>query len=103
MRRDKIKNVNPTQAFAEAFRQVVQEAVREEIQPFRKEVNERFNKVDQRFDHVDQRIEALTADVMRLQDVTGAIWDKMALEDSRNKRDIDEIKGHLGLKPLDPL
>ncbi len=47
-------------------------------------------------DHT-QRLEALAGDVHDLKDQTKAIWDKVGMGHDRNKREIDEIKTHLGM------
>lgn len=51
-------------------------------------------------DHT-RRLEALAGDVHNLQDQTKAIWDKVGMGHDRNKREIDEIKTHLGM-PIVP-
>ncbi len=72
-----------------AFRKMIREEVRVEFRIQLKPVK--------------QSIDTLTGEVIELQTQTKALWDKVALGDERNKREIDEIKNHLGLKPLDPL
>lgn len=62
-------------------------------------VEEKINKA---LEPVHQKLDALTGDVINLQDQTKAIWDKISLGDDRNKREVDEIKEHLGLPPSDP-
>ena len=71
-----------------SFRQIIQE----ELLPIKQTLNEHTEKLD-----------ILTGEVMVLQEQTKSIYDGIGLGDSRNKREIDEIKHHLGLKPLDPL
>lgn len=51
-------------------------------------------------DHTN-RLEALAGDVHNLQDQTKAVWDKVGMGHDRNKREIDEIKTHLGM-PIAP-
>ena len=50
---------------------------------------------------VRQKLDALTGDVMQIQDDIKGIRDQIGSGHSRNKREIYEIKTHLGL-PLMP-
>ena len=60
-------------------------------------INEKLDGLDEKTERVEDKLDALTADVMDLQDQTKAIWDKISLEDDKNKREINEIKEHLGI------
>ena len=57
-------------------------------------------EIETALEPVHQKLDALTGDVMNLQEKTKAIWDKIALGHTRNKREIDEIKRHLDLPSM---
>lgn len=60
-------------------------------------LEENLEKVDKKLVRVEDKVDALSGDVEQLHlDVKG-IRDKEGLFHSRNKREIDEIKTHLGL------
>ncbi|OGE26888.1 hypothetical protein A3H85_00730 [Candidatus Daviesbacteria bacterium RIFCSPLOWO2_02_FULL_40_8] len=44
-----------------------------------------------------QKLDALTADVIDLQDTTKAIWDKLSLLEEKQNSEINEIRTHVGL------
>lgn len=54
-------------------------------------------KLDEKLEPIHHKIDALTADVIDLQDTAKAVWDKFSLVETKQERDIDEIKEHLGL------
>ena len=54
-------------------------------------------RLDSNIESLGEKIDALTVDVVDLQQTTGAIWDKISLESDKAKRETDEIKEHLGL------
>lgn len=57
-------------------------------------------RLDSNIESLGEKIDALTGDVIDLQQTTGAIWDKISLESDKAKREIDEIKEHLGLPSI---
>ena len=54
-------------------------------------------------DEHTKKIDGLISDVHTLQEQVGAAFDKASLHADRNKREINEIKDHLGLEKLSPL
>lgn len=82
------------------FRQII----KEELEPIDErlgKVEDKLGKVDKRLVRVEEKVDALSGDIEQLHlDVKG-IRDKEGLFHTRNKREIDEIKTHLG-SPLMP-
>lgn len=70
---------------------------------FRQMIREELLPIKVILDEHTEKLDTLTGEVMVLQEQTKSIYDAIDSGDSRNKREIDEIKHHLGLKPLDPL
>lgn len=64
-------------------------------------VKQELGGVKQTLEDHTRRLEALTGDVHDLQDQTKTIWDKVGMGHDKNKREINEIKTHLGM-PLIP-
>ena len=64
-------------------------------------IKDQQSVMNEKLDRVEDKVDALTSDVIELQDQTKAVWDKIALGHTRNKREIDEIKRHLDM-PLMP-
>ena len=60
-------------------------------------MNEKLTGMQNTLDEHTDKLDALLGDVMDLQDQTKAIHDKIGLGHTRNKREIDETKTHLGL------
>lgn len=56
---------------------------------------------DKRLKRVEEKVDALSGDIEQLHDDVKGIRDKEGLFHSRNKREIDEIKTHIGI-PLIP-
>ena len=63
-------------------------------------INEKLDEHTKKLGRLEDKADALTGDVMELQDQTKAVWDKIALGHTRNKREIDEIKRHLDLPSM---
>lgn len=71
--------------------------IKEELKP----LEESSERVEERLERVEDKVDALSGDVEQLlMDVKG-IRDKEGMFHSRNKREIDEIKTHLGM-PIMP-
>lgn len=64
-------------------------------------IKEELKEVKETLEDHTKRLEALAGDTHDLQDQTKAIWDKVGMGHDRNKREIDEIKTHLGM-PIMP-
>ena len=64
---------------------------------FKKLLDESLEPIKETLEDHTKRLEALAGDVHNLQDQTKAIWDKVGMGHDRNKREIDEIKTHLGM------
>lgn len=64
-------------------------------------VDEKINKalepIHVKLDEHTQKLDALTGDVIKLQDDVKGIRDEIGLWHGRDKREIDEIKVHVGL------
>jgi len=72
----------------------------ESLKPLKEDlhgVKEDLKSVKETLKDHTSRLEALAGDVYDLQDQTKAIWDKVGMGHDRNKREIDEIKAHLGM------
>lgn len=55
------------------------------------------NLLDKKLEPVNQKLDALTADVINLQDQVGAIWDRVSMDSDNNSKDIKQIKKHLNM------
>lgn len=81
--------------------------VQTQLQPIKKDLKDLREGVDSIKEDVTivkkdikelrEDVDALRGDVADLQDQTKGVWDKIDLGHKRNKREIDEIKTHIGL------
>ncbi len=78
---------------ARQFRQII----REELNPIKKTLDDHTGRLDR----LENKVDALSGDVEQLHMDVKGIRDKEGMAHSRNKREIDEIKTHIGL-PLMP-
>lgn len=60
-------------------------------------IDKEITRIDSNVDSLKETVYALVADMNELQDTTKAIWDKISLESDKTKREINEIREHIGL------
>ncbi len=78
------------------IREEIETALDKALAPIKQTLSEHTKFLEEHTDKID----ALTAEAQDIHQQTGAIWDKISLTYERNKREIDEIKDHLGLAKL---
>lgn len=55
-------------------------------------------RFDSNIETLGEKADALLVDMNEVQDTTKAIWDKISLESDKTKREITEIREHIGLE-----
>lgn len=60
-------------------------------------LSDKINMVYTRLETLDEKADALTVDLHDLQIQTKAIWDKISIVEEGTKREIKEVKEHVGL------
>ncbi len=75
------------------FRQIVKEEVNDALEPVKKDLNELKRVVKE----IEENVDAARGDIEQLHMDVKGIREKEGLFHSRNKREIDEIKTHLGM------
>ncbi len=75
------------------FRQII----KEELEP----IKETLDKHTGRLDSLENKVDALSGDIEQLHMDVKGIRDQVGMRHDRNKREIDEVKTHLGM-PLMP-
>lgn len=82
------------------IKQEVTSIVHAELEPIKKTLAKHTQILDEHtqiLDEHSQKLNALTVDVIELQDTAKAVWDKFSLVEEKQKREIREIKKHLRL------
>lgn len=83
------------------FRQIIKEEVTGIVQTELKPIKKTLGEHTKRLDRLEDKVDAARGDIEQLHMDVKGIRDKEGLFHSRNKREIDEIKTHIGL-PLMP-
>ncbi|MDO8452165.1 MAG: hypothetical protein Q7S79_00260 [bacterium] len=60
-------------------------------------ISQDLARLDSNIETLSEKADCLLTDVNQLQDEMKASWDKITIVAEKNKREIDEVKEHLGL------
>lgn len=72
----------------------------DDLKQFRGVIKEELKPLEERLERVEGKVDASSGDVEQLIDDVKAIRDEIGLWHQRDKREIDEIKRHVGLPQI---